>query len=127
MSIQDSTMKRLFGMSSNQCAIPDCKSLLIIGEVVVGEICHIRARRKGGARYDPTLSAAQKDEFENLILLCGTCHKLVDASPDEYSAEWLRQIKAAHERKTPQPLDRSMADARHALMLLAKHTAKTRK
>jgi hypothetical protein len=26
MSIQDSTMKRLFGMANNQCAIPDCKS-----------------------------------------------------------------------------------------------------
>jgi hypothetical protein len=89
MSIQDSTIKRLFGMSSNQCAIPDCKSPLIIDEVVVGEICHIRARRKGGARYDPALSPAQRDEFENLILLCSTCHKLVDSSPREYSVAFL--------------------------------------
>lgn len=127
MSIQDSTIKRLFGMSGNQCAIPDCKSPLIIGNVVVGEICHIRARRKGGARYDPALGAAQRDEFENLVLLCSTCHKLIDSSADEYSAEWLHHVKASHERKAPQPLDLSMADARHALMILAKHTAKTRK
>jgi hypothetical protein len=127
MSIQDSTMKRLFGLSGNLCAIPDCKSPLIIGETVVGEICHIRARRKGGARHDPQLTAAQKDEFENLILLCSTCHKLIDSNPDEYGSEWLRNIKASHERKAPQPLDLSMADVRHALMILAKHTAKTRK
>ncbi|MGA3180255.1 MAG: HNH endonuclease [Verrucomicrobiota bacterium] len=127
MSIQDSTIKRLFGMSSNRCAIPECKSPLIIGEVVVGEICHIRARRKGGARHDPELTAEEKDQFDNLILLCSTCHKLIDSCPGEYTSEWLRSIKASHERKAPQPLDLSMADARHALMILAKHTAKTRK
>lgn len=127
MSIQDSTIKRLFGMAGNQCAIPDCKSPLVIGDIVVGEICHIRARRKGGARHDPSLSAAQKDEFENLILLCSTCHKIIDSNPDDYSSEWLRSIKATHERKAPQPLDLSMADVRHALMILAKHTAKSRK
>jgi hypothetical protein len=127
MSIQDSTMKRLFGMSGNRCAIPDCKSPLIIGDVVVGEICHIRARRKGGARFDATLTQEQKDAFENLILLCSTCHKLIDSSPDEYSSQWLRSMKISHEQRAPQPLDLSMADVRHALAILAKHTAKTRK
>ena len=127
MSIQDTTIKRLFGMSNNQCAIPDCKSPLIIGDVVVCEICHIRARRKGGARYDATLTEVQKDHFDNLILLCGTCHKLIDSSPDEYRADWLHQVKTAHERRAPQPLDLSMADVRHALAILAKHLAKTRK
>jgi hypothetical protein len=127
MSIQDSTIKRLFGMSSNRCAMPDCKSPLIIGNVVVGEICHIRARRKGGARYDPTLTASEKDQFENLILLCSTCHKLIDSNPDDYGSEWLRSMKAAHERKAPQPLDLSIADSRHALMILANHMARTRK
>jgi hypothetical protein len=127
MSIQDSTIKRLFGMSSNQCAIPDCRSPLIIGDVVVGEICHIRARRKGGARHDPDMTADRRDQLENLILLCGTCHKLIDSNPGAYSSDRLLSIKASHERKAPQPLDLSMADARHALMILAKHVAKTRK
>lgn len=91
-------------MSGNQCAVPDCKSPLIIGDTVVGEICHIRARRKGGSRHDPQLTAAQKDEFENLILLCSTCHKLIDSNPADYSSEWLLSIKASHERTAPQPL-----------------------
>ena len=77
MAITASTMKRLFGLSRNQCTMPDCESPIIIGEAVVGEICHIRARGKGGARYDSSLTAAQKDDFENLTLLCGTCHTLV--------------------------------------------------
>jgi len=120
-------MKRLFGMSGNQCAIPDCKSPLIIGDVVVGEICHIRARRKGGARHDSGLTAAEKDQFENMILLCSTCHKLIDSSPGEYSSEWLKSVKASHERRAPQPLDLSMADVRNALAILSKHVAKSRK
>jgi len=126
-SIQESTMKRLFGMSRNQCAMPDCKSPLIIGEVVVGEICHIRARRKGEPRYDATLTAAQKDEFENLILLCSTCHKLIDTHPDAYTADWLQGVKHAHEQMTPKPLDLSQTDVHHALLILAKHMAKSLK
>jgi len=120
-------MKRLFGMSRNQCAIRDCKSPIIIGETVVGEICHIRARRKGGARYDLSLAGTREDEFENLILLCSTCHKLVDGSPEEYTADWLQGAKRAHEQRTPEPIELSQAEARQAMLILAKHLAKTAK
>ncbi len=114
-------------MSRNQCASPDCEAPLIIDNVVVGDICHIRARRKGGARFDPNMTAAQKDQFENLILLCSTCHKLIDMQPSAYPSEWLQSIKATHERKAQQPLELSALDAQHALMILAKHQAKARK
>jgi hypothetical protein len=127
MAIKDTTMKRLFGKSRNQCAMPDCRSPLIIGDVVVGEICHIRARRKGGPRYDASLTAEQRNEFPNLILLCGTCHKLVDANPAEYTAEWLQVVKQTHERQTPEPLELSQVDARQALLILDKHMAQTMK
>jgi len=127
MSIQESTIKRLFGMSRNQCAMPDCKSPLIIGDVVVGEICHIRARRKGGARYDPSMAPAQNAAFENLLLLCGTCHKLIDAAPNEYSADWLESIKRGHEGLTPPLIELSQADANKAMLILAKHIAKCSK
>jgi hypothetical protein len=127
MGIKDNTMKRLFGISRNQCAMPDCKSPIIIEETVVGEICHIRARRKGGPRYDSSLTTVEKDDFENLILLCGTCHTLVDASPEDYTAEWLERIKCAHEQQTPKPIEISQADARRAMLILAKHVARTAK
>ncbi len=127
MGIKDTTMKRLFGMSRNQCAMPDCKSPIIIGDTVVGEICHIRARRKAGPRFDASLAAEQRDEFPNLILLCGTCHTLVDASPDKCTAEWLQAVKQSHERQTQGPLELSQADVRQAMLILAKHDAKTPK
>lgn len=127
MSIKDTTMKRLFGMSRNECPMPDCTSPIIIGETVVGQICHIRARRKDGPRYDPSLTTVQRDDFQNLMLLCATCHKLIDSMPDEYPAEWLQTVKQTHEQRTPQPIDLSQADARQAMLILAHHIAHTSK
>jgi len=120
-------MKRLFGMSSNQCAMPNCTSQLIIGDVVVGTICHIQARRKLGPRYSPALSQAARDDFGNLILLCSTCHKLVDSAPEQYTTEWLQRAKQLHEKRAPYPIDLSVADARSAMQILAMHLAKTKR
>jgi hypothetical protein len=125
MSIQESTIKRLFGMSRNRCAMPNCPSPLIIGDTVVGEICHIRAKRKGGPRYDPTLKLEKKHTFDNLLLLCGTCHKIVDSKPNEYTCEHLEALKLRHERETPHPLDLSPDDVKKSLRILQTHIVKT--
>lgn len=125
MPISDTTIKRLFAKSHNQCAMPRCKAAIIIGNCVVGEICHIRARRKGGTRYDPNLTAEQKDDFHNLILLCRTCHKLIDGDCKTYTVELLEDIKEMHERGVPMEID--VAVARQALMILANHTKNSRK
>jgi len=71
---------------------------LVIGETVVGEICHIRARRKNGARYDPALSAEERDLAPNLILLCATCHSLIDKNQRTFTSELLTEMKELHER-----------------------------
>jgi len=73
------------------------------------------------------MTAVQREEFDNLLLLCGTCHKLVDAKPNEYSANWLQEVKRKHEIQTPRPLDLSQADAHNAMLLLAKHLAKAKR
>jgi len=122
MPISESTVKRLFAKSHNQCAMPRCTSPLIIGEHVLGEICHIRARRKTGARYDPNLSPEQRDSFGNLILLCPTCHTLADKAPGIYTAELLGDIKEIHERDAP--LEITAEVARQALMIFEKHRLK---
>jgi len=98
MSYSDLTIKRLFVRSQNQCAMSQCNSPILIGETVVGEICHIRARRKNGPRFDPSLTLKQRNEFPNLVLFCGTCHKRADSSPAIFTAELLADIKSRHER-----------------------------
>lgn len=103
--------------------MPECRAHLVIGETIVAEICHIRARRKGGARYDPTLTEEQKNSAANLILLCPTCHKLADKDKTgAYPVGDLLEIKAEHERDGAFEL--SPIEERHALAILAKHKLK---
>jgi len=97
VSIQLTTIKRLYAKSSNQCAFPKCTAPIIVDGIAVGEICHIKARRKNGPRYDATLSSADRDSYANLLLLCRTCHKLVDSDPDRYTSTLLTKIKRLHE------------------------------
>lgn len=125
MPIAERTIKSLFAKSHNQCANPDCGAALVIGETILGEICHIRARRKGGARYDPTLTEEQKNAAANLILLCPTCHTLVDKDKrGAFPVSWLEGIKRQHERGGA--IELTSTEARQALDLLAKHKAKLR-
>jgi hypothetical protein len=98
MSYSDLTLKRLFIKSGNLCAMPQCNAPLLIGETVVGEICHIKARRKNGPRYDPALTLAQRNDFPNLILLCPTCHKRVDSAPSIFTVELLAEMKTLHQK-----------------------------
>jgi hypothetical protein len=99
MSYSDLTLKRLFIKSGNICAMPKCNATILIDETVVGQICHIKARRKKGPRYDPTLTLAQRNDFPNLILLCPTCHKRVDSAPSIFTVELLADMKVIHEQK----------------------------
>ena len=99
--------------------MPNCGSPLTIGDHVIAEICHIRARRKNGPRFDPLLSSEEKDDFKNLLLLCPTCHTLADKKSKTYSVELLTEIKDIHERNAP--VEISAAMAHDALMILSKH------
>lgn len=98
MPISLPVMKRLFAKSGNKCAFNWCQSRLIVGDLILAEICHIRARRKGGPRYDSTHTAKERDEFKNLLLLCPTHHTEADKNPSKFTAEMLSEIKEIHER-----------------------------
>src|SRR5687768_11697745 len=64
-----STIKRLFALSANRCAFPKC-GCPIVEETgtVTGIICHIKARSKGGPRYDSKQSDEERHAYPNLIL-----------------------------------------------------------
>ena len=98
MAITPTTIKRLYAKSGNRCAYPGCRAPIIVNHVPVGEMCHIRARRKNGPRFDPTLTLTERDDFPNLLLLCRTCHKIVDSDPAKYTPDLLSDFKSLHER-----------------------------
>jgi hypothetical protein len=93
------TVKRLFALSSNQCAFPGCTTAVADtkSEVVLCEIAHIAARRSGGPRHDKNQTAEERHGFENLILLCGTHHKEIDDNHQAYDRPTLLRMKADHE------------------------------
>ena len=110
------TIKRLFAHSGNRCAFPKCTATLIDGETVVGKVCHIKGARPGSARYDPQQSAAERHSFDNLILMCGRHHDVIDADEEAYTVERLVKMKADHQSRAER-IDEDFAEmAAHLLI-----------
>ena len=111
MSITVRDHKMLWGRAANRCAMADCRRVLSVdaedlsGAALVGDACHIIARRDAGPRGDEAMPRDERDEYGNLILLCKVHHKIVDDLPDQYPPERLRLIKEEHEQWVQHALD----------------------
>lgn len=93
------TIKRLFAASSNRCAFPNCDSPIVEGSgTVTGIICHIKARSRGGPRYDSKQTDEERHAFHNLVLMCGRHSKLIDSEPKTFTVPLLTEMKEKHER-----------------------------
>ena len=93
----DKTLKRLFGLSGNECAFPGCTKLLVNEKnAKESNICHIEAANKGGERYNPLMTDVERADYKNLILLCVQHH---DETNDVgiYSVDVLQDMKRSHE------------------------------
>jgi hypothetical protein len=106
-SISAKVFKQLFSLSGNKCCFPGCDHHVFNpnGDVLIGEICHIRAIGKGGARYAEKFPKEKLDSFDNLMILCPNHHKEVDRNPDKFKVSVLLRMKAEHERKYCKPGD----------------------
>lgn len=90
-------VKRLFALSNNVCAYPNCEEKIVDEYgTVIGEICHIEAAEKGGERYNEFSDDEYRRSYDNLILMCSNHHKKTN-NFKEYTVEKLKKIKAQHE------------------------------
>lgn len=100
MTISDNDYKLLWGRAAGICSNPTCREELTVilegnGSYNVGEMAHVIAKSSGGPRG---VSGGGTDTYDNLILLCPTCHRKVDKSPDgQYPVNLLHEWKSDHE------------------------------
>lgn len=95
------TVKRLYAVSGNQCAFPKCTTPLVdhASGKVTGRICHIKASKPGGPRYDASQSEEERHDFNNLVLMCPIHHDVIDSDEKSYTIERLKTIKNEHQSK----------------------------
>jgi hypothetical protein len=101
--------------SGNRCALPDCdRALSVDGKqspsVITGQAAHIAGEKPGAARYDASMTDAQRDSYPNLIYLCGDCHTKIDKQPLDYPTDKLLAIKAAHENKVSDGVTEALSE-----------------
>lgn len=103
MAIETKTRKMLWGRAASRCAFPGCRTELFYDlsetddPALIGEECHIVARKASFTRGNSPLSTEQRDKYNNLILLCRNHHKVVDSTDDPYSVDVLKAMKSTHE------------------------------
>lgn len=96
-----STLKKLFAYSGNGCAMPNCREPLVdVSGTLLGKVAHICAAEPNGPRYDPRMSDEDRRSFNNLFLVCGKHHDIIDdkANVASYPAELLRDHKRSREQ-----------------------------
>lgn len=98
----EQTIKQLFGSAAGRCCFPTCRRSVIFPATehskttITGDIAHIKAFSDSGPRSDASLDAKTRNEYDNLLLLCAACHRLVDGQPEEYPDDVLSAMKGKH-------------------------------
>lgn len=97
------TKLRLFADSGGFCGNPGCLTEIFrdIEEKIIhiAEIAHVISAGDEGPRSDQKLTSDQRARYENLILLCPTCHTMIDKAEDKFPIEVLLEWKANHKQR----------------------------
>lgn len=93
----------LYGKSGRRCSMPECRANLIPEiapdiETNIAENAHIIAFGEKGPRSNNTIEESEKNSYKNLLLVCATCHTIIDKNPKQFPVEKLLKIKEDHEK-----------------------------
>jgi len=96
------TILKLFADSGGYCQNPDCNINLFLSvgntEFHIAEMAHIISAGDTGPR-SKNVTKEEKGKFENLILLCPTCHTKIDKAEKEFSEDFIKKWKSEHSQK----------------------------
>ncbi len=123
-----STVKRLFAACGNRCAFPKCKTLIRdpANNAFVGKMCHIHGEKPSAARYLASQTEDERRGYDNLIVMCSTCHDIIDDKENEelYPAETLRVWKMKQEKAaTGKGVALSDTEVSHVIASMTRNTA----
>lgn len=113
MAISSKSIKLLWSNAAGRCSFYSCDEKLTVAEAAgyapytLGEMAHIKGKKLGSNRFDKNQTDKERDNYENLILLCPTHHTLIDKAENEeyYTVEILHEMKVAHETAVTNRLD----------------------
>jgi hypothetical protein len=118
MAISLRVQKMLWGRAANRCALCRCELVLDKSETddesIVGDVCHIVADSPDGPRGNSLLTEQQRNQYNNLILLCKVHHKLIDDQPNTYTVDDLHELKSKHENWVRTSLEDYQVDKQRA-------------
>lgn len=100
-NISAETKLRLFSASAGHCQRPECLKALFPqemgGDKHIAEMAHVIPRGLTGPRHEERPEEDfDPNTFDNLILLCPTCHTIIDKDPGAYSRNLLLGWKQTH-------------------------------
>lgn len=100
-AIPTETRLRLFSRASGYCQKPDCLEPLFPiemgGDKHIAEVAHVIPHGQAGPRHEDRPDGNfDPDAFENLILLCPTCHTKIDKDPSSFPRNILLDWKESH-------------------------------
>lgn len=100
-AIPTKTRLRLFSGASGHCQNPDCLEPLfpveLGGDKHIAEMAHVIPHGEAGPRREDRPDGSfDPDAFENLILLCPTCHTKIDKDPGSFPRNILLDWKENH-------------------------------
>lgn len=100
--IEEKVRMKLWAISGGRCEM--CNKLLYEDSTFgidgnYGEMAHIHAVSERGPRNKRGMTAEEKNNIENLMLLCSEHHHMIDTKPDEFGDGLLKRKKKKHEER----------------------------
>ena len=115
MGVTTATKILLAMRSGGVCAMPGCGRHLTYDATVgtdtyIAEAAHIRGEKPMAARYDASMTEAERNAINNLIYFCTDDHTIVDKVEADWPVARLEVIKKEHERKVRETMIETFAD-----------------
>ncbi len=115
MSATYPTKVMLAFRSGGVCAFQPCGKHLTYtatkGEdTYVAEAAHIRGEKPEAARYDASMTHAERDRIDNLIYMCTDHHTIIDKVEADWPTPVLIKLKADHEAKVRAAIEEAFAN-----------------